>query len=157
MVPLSTRDQGGVMKKLPVQKSTLAILAVLIPLLVLLSMLPALRAACTSDRDLGCRGEHIQFHPRYSASATDRGSIHLQNRSNLRRTCQKTGRPCGRSGQSGAGAWRNGPVDLDERIRAQDAAVKRAKHKLDEAQARQNYAHNTSTALRAVVGSALNQ
>ena len=128
------------MKKLPVQKSTLAILAVLILLLVLFVYV-ALRSGPLAPVTVTLANvENTSISPAlfgigtvearytYKIGPTFAGrvkslDVHVRDR-------VKAGQVLGEMD----------PVDLDERIRAQDAALKRAKAQLDEAQSRQNHA-----------------
>ena len=128
------------MKRLPVQKSTLALLAVLIPLIALffyvalrsgpLAPVPVTLAA-VENRPISPALFGIgTVEARYTykigptvAGRVNRVDVHVGDR-------VKAGQVLG--GMD--------PVDLEERIRAQNAALKRAKAQFDEAQARQRYA-----------------
>lgn len=129
------------MKRFPLEKSTLAILAVLIPLLVLfiyvalrsgpLAPVPVILASVENKSispalfGIGT----VEARYTYKIGPTFAGrvkniDVHVGDRVKARQVLGEMD-----------------PVDLDERIRAQDAALKRAKALLEEAEARQIYAH----------------
>lgn len=128
------------MRSLPMQKRTLTLLAVLVPLLALFiyvalrsgplapvpvvlttvenkSLSPALFGIGTVEARYTCK-----IGPTF-AGRVKRLDVHVGDH-------VKAGQVLGEIG----------PVDLDKRIQAQDAAVKRAKAQLDESQARKDYA-----------------
>lgn len=128
------------MKRFPLEKSTLAILAVLIPLLALfiyvalrsgpLAPVPVVLATVENKSISPALFGIGTVEARYTykigpifAGRVKNIDVHVGDR-------VKVGQVLG--GMD--------PVDLDERIRAQDAALKRAKAQLEESQARQVYA-----------------
>ncbi|MDW7773080.1 MAG: efflux RND transporter periplasmic adaptor subunit [Desulfobulbaceae bacterium] len=128
------------MKRLPLQKSTLAIFAVLIPLLALfiyvalrsgpLAPVPVVLATVESKAVSPALFGIGTVEARYTykigptfAGRVQRLDVHVGDR-------VKAGRVLGEMD----------PVDLDQRIRAQDAARQRAMAQLDEAKARRTYA-----------------
>jgi RND family efflux transporter MFP subunit len=128
------------MKRLPLQKGTLALLAVTIPLLALFIYI-ALRSGPLAPVPVTLATvENKSISPalfgigtvaaRYTykigptfAGRVNRLDVHVGDK-------VKTGQVLGEMD----------PVDLDERIRAQDASLKRAKAQAEEMQARQHYA-----------------
>ncbi len=129
------------MNRFPVEKSTLAILAVLIPLLALfiyvalrsgpLAPVPVVLATVENKSispalfGIGT----VEARYTYKIGPTFAGrvkniDVHVGDRVKARQVLGEMD-----------------PVDLDERIRAQDAALKRAKALSEEAEARQVYAH----------------
>lgn len=128
------------MKRLPIQNRTLALFAVLIPLFVLFVYV-ALRSGPLAPVSviLATVETHsirpalfgigtVEAQYTYKIGPTFAGRV---NRVNV-----NVGDPV-KAGQELGGM---DLVDIDERIRAQDAALKRAKAQLDEAQARRQYA-----------------
>lgn len=128
------------MKRLPIQKRTLALGAVLIPLFVLFVyvalrsgplapvsvILTTVEAHSISPSLFGIGTVEARYT--YKIGPTFAGRV---NRLNVNVGDQV------KAGQELGGM---DPVDLDERIRAQDAALKRAKAQIDDAQARLQYA-----------------
>lgn len=128
------------MKKLPLQKRTLALLAVIIPLLALFVYV-ALRSgplapvpvvlATVADKGLSPALFGIgtvEARYTYKIGPTFAGRVkHVDVH-------------VGEYVKAGQVLGRMDPVDIDERIKAQDAALKRASAQLNEAQARRNYA-----------------
>jgi RND family efflux transporter MFP subunit len=128
------------MKHLPVQKRTLAMFAVLIPLFVLFVYV-ALRSGPLAPVSviLATVETHaitpalfgigtVEARYTYKIGPTVAGRV---NRVNVN---------VGDTVKAGQELGGMDLVDIDERIRAQDAALKRAKAQLDEAQARRKYA-----------------
>ena len=128
------------MKRLRTRKRTLALVAVLIPLFVLFVyialrsgplapvsvVLTTVEARSISPSLFGIGTVEAQYT--YKIGPTFAGRV---NRLNVNVGDQiKAGQELGRMD----------PIDLDERIRAQDAALKRAKAQIDDAQARLHYA-----------------
>ncbi|MGC9329514.1 MAG: biotin/lipoyl-binding protein, partial [Candidatus Hinthialibacter sp.] len=128
------------MKRLPFQKRTLALIVVIVPLLALFvyvafrsgplapvsvvlapvenkSLSPALFGIGT-----------IESHYNYKIGPTNAGRV------------KRLDVDVGDRVKAGQVLGEMDPVDLDERIRAQDAALKRANAQLSEAQARKDYA-----------------
>lgn len=128
------------MKRLPVQKRTLAMLAVLIPLFVLfvyvalrsgpLAPVPVILATVETHAitpalfGIGT----VEARYTYKIGPTFAGRV---NRVNVN---------VGDSVKAGQELGGMDPVDIDERVRAQDAALKGAKAQLDEARALLNFA-----------------
>ncbi|MHB8810020.1 MAG: efflux RND transporter periplasmic adaptor subunit, partial [Desulfobulbaceae bacterium] len=128
------------MKRLPLQKSTLAILAVLIPLLALfiyvalrsgpLAPVPVVLATveskAVSPALFGIGTVEVRYT--YKIGPTFAGRV------------QRLDVHVGEKVKAGQVLGEMDPVDLDQRIRAQDAARQRAKAQLNEAEARRTYA-----------------
>ena len=128
------------MKRLPLQKRTLAIFAVLIPLLVLfiyvalrsgpLAPVPVVLATVESKAvspalfGIGT----VETRYTYKIGPTFAGRV------------QRLDVHVGDQVKAGQVLGEMDPVDLDQRIRAQDAARQRAMAQLDEAEARRTYA-----------------
>lgn len=128
------------MKRFPVEKSTLAILAVLIPLLALFIYV-ALRSGPLAPVPVALATvENKSISPALFGIGT------VESRYTHKIGPTFAGRVGNIDVQVGdrvkAGQVLGGmdPVDLDERIRAQDAALKRAKAQLEESRARQVFA-----------------
>ena len=128
------------MKKLPVQKSTMAILAVLIPLLVLFVYV-ALRSGPLAPVTVTLATvENTSISPALFGIGTVEARYTYKIGPTFAGRVKRLDVHVGVKVKAGQVLGEMDPVDLDERIRAQDAAVKRAKAQLDEAQSRQNYA-----------------
>jgi RND family efflux transporter MFP subunit len=128
------------MKRLPVQKSTLAVLAVLIPLLALFvyvalrsGPLAPIPATVTTVENKSIAPAlfgigNIEARYTYKIGPTFAGRV------------KRVEVQVGDQVKAGQMLGEMDPVDLDDRIRAQDAALKRAKAQLDESLARRDYA-----------------
>jgi len=128
------------MKKLPIRKSTLAILAVLIPLLVLFVYV-ALRSGPLAPVPVTLATvENTSISPALFGIGTVEARYTYKIGPTFAGRVKRLDVHVGDRVKAGQVLGEMDPVDLDERIRAQDAAVKQAKAQLDEAQARQNYA-----------------
>jgi len=128
------------MKKLPVQKSTMAILAVLIPLLVLFVYV-ALRSGPLAPVTVTLATvENTSISPALFGIGTVEARYTYKIGPTFAGRVKRLDVHVGVRVKAGQVLGEMDPVDLDERIRAQDAAVKRAKAQLDEAKSRQNYA-----------------
>lgn len=100
----------------------------------------AIRAARPGRGDGGKRGI-TGYHTGAVRHRHGGGALHLQDRADVCRARQTPGGACRRPGQGRTGARRDGAgVDLDDRVRSQESAFKRAEAALREAEARQAYA-----------------
>ena len=128
------------MKRLPVQKSTLALLAVLIPLIALFFYV-ALRSGPLAPVPVTLAAvENRPISPALFGIGTVEARYTYKIGPTFAGRVKRLDVHVGVRVKAGQVLGEMDPVDLDERIRAQDAAVKRAKAQLDEAKSRQNYA-----------------
>ncbi len=128
------------MKKLPIQKSTLAILAVLIPLLVLFVYV-ALRSGPLAPVTVTLAAvENTSVSPGLFGIGTVEARYTYKIGPTFAGRLKRLVVDVGDRVKAGQVLGEMDPVDLDERIHAQDAALKRAKAQFDEAQSRRKYA-----------------
>lgn len=135
-----TSYQENAMKKLPIQKGTLAILAVLIPLLVLFIYV-ALRSGPLATVPVTLvTVKSTSISPALFGIGTVEARYTFKIGPTFAGRVKTLDVQVGDRVKAGQVLGQMDPVDLDERIGAQDAALKRAKAQIDEAQARQTHA-----------------
>lgn len=128
------------MKRLPVQKSTLAIFAVLIPLLALFSYV-ALRSGPLAPVPVTLAGvENRAVSPALFGIGTVEARYTYKIGPTFAGRVARLDVHVGDLVKTGQVLGEMDPVDLDQRIRAQDAALQRAMAQLNEAEARRTYA-----------------
>lgn len=128
------------MNRLPLQRRTLAVLAVVLPLLVLFVYV-ALRSGPLAPVDVTVAT--VESRP-VTPSLFGVGTVAAQRTYRIGPTVsgrlQRLDVEVGESVKAGQLLGEMDPVDLDERLRAQEAAARRAQASLQEAQARQQHA-----------------
>ena len=128
------------MKRLPVQKSTLALLAVIIPLIVLFVYV-ALRSGPLAPVPVTLATvENRSISPALFGIGTVEARYTYKIGPTFAGRVNRLDVHVGDQVKAGQVLGGMDPVDLDERIHAQNAALNRAEAQLDEAQARQHYA-----------------
>jgi len=128
------------MKRLPVQKSTLAIFAVLIPLLALFSYV-ALRSGPLAPVPVTLAGvENRAVSPALFGIGTVEARYTYKIGPTFAGRVARLDVHVGDRVKAGQVLGKMDPVDLDQRIRAQDAALQRAMAQRNEAEARRTYA-----------------
>lgn len=128
------------MKSLPVQGRTLALMVVLLPLAALFVYV-ALRSGPLAPVPVTVtRVEKRAITPALFGIGTVEARYTYKIGPTFAGRVKRLDMQVGDLVQAGQVLGEMDPVDLDERIRAQDAAIKRAEAQLREAQARQNHA-----------------
>ncbi|MDA3971508.1 MAG: biotin/lipoyl-binding protein, partial [Desulfobulbaceae bacterium] len=128
------------MKSLPIQGRTLALVGVLVPLLALFVYV-ALRSGPLAPVPVTVtKVEKRAITPALFGIGTVEAQYTYKIGPTFAGRVQRLDVQVGDLVQAGQVLGEMDPVDLDERIRAQDAALKRAEAQLREAQARQEYA-----------------
>lgn len=128
------------MKKLPFQKRTLAIMAVLIPLLALFIYV-ALRSGPLAPVSVVLTTvENKRISPALFGIGTIEARYTYKIGPTFAGRVKRLDVHVGERVKAGQVFGEMDPVDLDERIRAQEASLKRANAQLSEAQARKDYA-----------------
>lgn len=128
------------MKKLPFQKRTLAIMAVLIPLLALFIYV-ALRSGSLAPVSVVLTTvENKRISPALFGIGTIEARYTYKIGPTFAGRVKRLDVHVGERVKAGQVFGEMDPVDLDERIRAQEASLKRANAQLSEAQARKDYA-----------------
>lgn len=128
------------MKRFPIQKRTLVILVVLLPLLALFVYV-ALRSGPLAPVPVTVtRVESRSIAPALFGIGTVEARYTYKIGPTFAGRIKRLDVQVGDQVQSGQILGEMDPVDLDQRIRAQDAALKRAEAQLSEARARQTYA-----------------
>ncbi len=129
------------MKRLPLQKRTLALLAVIIPLFALFIYV-ALRSGPLAPVPVSLAAvENKSISPALFGIGTVEARYTYKIGPTFAGRVNRLDVHVGDKVKAGQVLGGMDPVDLDERIRAQDATLKRAKAQAEEAQARQHYAH----------------
>ena len=128
------------MKHLPIQKGTLALLAVIIPLLALFIYV-ALRSGPLAPVPVTLATvENKSISPALFGIGTVEARYTYKIGPTFAGRVNRLDVHVGDQVKVGQVLGGMDPVDLDERIRAQDATLKRSKAQVDEAQSRQHYA-----------------
>jgi len=128
------------MKRFPVKMRTLALLVVILPLLVLFVYV-ALRSGPLAPVPVTMTTvENRSIAPALFGIGTVEARYTYKIGPIFAGRIERLDVQVGDAVQAGQVLGKMDPVDLNERIRAQDAALKRAEAQLDEAQARQVYA-----------------
>jgi RND family efflux transporter MFP subunit len=128
------------MKRLPVQKSTLAVLAVLIPLLALFVYVALRSGPLAPIPATVTTVENKSIAPALFGIGTVEARYTYKIGPTFAGRVKRVEVQVGDQVKAGQMLGEMDPVDLDDRIRAQDAALKRAKAQLDETLARRDYA-----------------
>ncbi len=128
------------MKRLPVKNRTLAILAVLISLLVLFVYVAVRSGPLAPVPVVLATVENKSISPALFGIGTVEARYTYKIGPTFAGRVKRLDVHVGDRVKAGQVLGEMDPVDLEERIRAQDAAVKRAKAQLDETQSHQNYA-----------------
>lgn len=128
------------MKNLPVQKRTLALAAVMIPLLVLFIYV-ALRSGPLAPVPVVLANvENKKLSPALFGIGIVEARYTYKIGPTFAGRVEQVNVQVGDHVKAGQVLGAMDPVDIDKRIQAQTAAIKRAKAQLDEAQVRKNYA-----------------
>lgn len=128
------------MKRFPIQKRTLVILVVLLPLLVLFVYV-ALRSGPLAPVAVTItRVENLSIAPALFGIGTVEARYTYKIGPTFAGRIKRLDVQVGDQVKAGQILGEMDPVDLDQRIRAQDAALKRAEAQLSEARARMTYA-----------------
>lgn len=128
------------MKKFPFQKRTLALIAVLVPLLVLFVYV-ALRSGPLAPVSVVLTTvENKSLSPALFGIGTIEARYTYKIGPTFAGRVKRLDVHVGEHVKAGQELGKMDPVDLDERIRAQDATLKRENAQLSEAQARKDYA-----------------
>jgi RND family efflux transporter MFP subunit len=128
------------MKRLPIQKRTLAVLAVLIPLFVLFVYVALRSGPLAPVSVILTTVETRSITPALFGIGTVEARYTYKIGPTIAGRVNRVNVDVGDSVKAGQELGGMDLVDIDERIRAQDAALKRAKAQLDEARERQNFA-----------------
>lgn len=128
------------MKRPPLQKSTLAILAVLIPLLALFIYVALRSGPLAPVPVVLATVEDKALSPALFGIGTVEARYTYKIGPTFAGRVQRLDIQVGDMVKAGQMFGKMDPVDLDQRIRAQDAARQRAMAQLDEAEARRTYA-----------------
>ncbi|MFN2365650.1 MAG: efflux RND transporter periplasmic adaptor subunit [Desulfurivibrionaceae bacterium] len=133
------------MKGLPLQKSTLAILAVLIPLLALFIYVALRSGPLAPVPVVLATVENKAVSPALFGIGTVEARYTYKIGPTFAGRVKRLNTQVGDRVEAGQVLGEMDPVDLDQRIRAQDAARQRAKAQLAEAEARRTYAQTQAT------------
>ena len=128
------------MKKLPFQKRTLALIAVLFPLLVLFVYVALRSGPLAPVSVVLATVENKSISPKLFGIGTIEARYTYKIGPTFAGRVKRLDVHVGERVKAGQVLGEMDPVDLDERIRAQDATLKRANAQLSEAQARKDYA-----------------
>jgi RND family efflux transporter MFP subunit len=128
------------MKPLPIQKRTLALLLVLLPLLALFVYVALRSGPLAPVPVVVARVENRPIAPALFGIGTVEARYGYKIGPTFAGRVKRLEVEVGDQVRAGQVLGTMDPVDLDERIRAQDAALKRAEAQLSEARARQRYA-----------------
>jgi len=128
------------MKKLPFQKRTLAIITVLVPLLALFVYVALRSGPLAPVSVVLVTVENKRLSPALFGIGTVEARFTYKIGPTFAGRVKRLDVHAGEYVRAGQSLGEMDPVDLDERIRAQDAALKRASAQLNEAQARKDYA-----------------
>lgn len=128
------------MKRLPVQKRTLSLLAVLIPLLALFVYVALRSGPLAPVSVVLATVEEAPVSPALFGIGTVEARYSYKIGPTSAGRVKRLDVDVGDRVRSGQMLGEMDPVDLDDRLRAQEAAFKRAQAQLAEAQARESYA-----------------
>jgi HlyD family secretion protein len=128
------------MKRLPVQKRTLSLLAVLIPLLALFIYVALSSGPLAPVSVVLATVEEASISPALFGIGTVEARYTYKVGPTSAGRVKRLDVHVGDQVRSGQVLGEMDPIDLDDRIRAQEAARKRAQAQLAEAQARESYA-----------------
>ena len=128
------------MKKLPVQKRTLALMAVLVPLIALFIYVALRSGPLAPVPVMMATVENKSISPALFGIGTVEARYTYKIGPTFAGRVKRLDVHVGDYVKAEQVLGEMDPVDLDDRIRAQDAALKRATAQLSEAQARKNYA-----------------
>lgn len=128
------------MKSLPFQKRTLALIAVLVPLLVLFVYVALHSGPLAPVSVVLASVENKSLSPAIFGIGTVEARYTYKIGPTFAGRVKRLDVQVGDRVKAGQVLGEMAPVDLDERTQAQDATIKRAKAQLNEAQARKNYA-----------------
>lgn len=128
------------MKKLPFQKRTLALIAVLFPLLALFVYVALRSGPLAPVSVVLATVENKSISPKLFGIGTIEARYTYKIGPTFAGRVKRLDVHVGERVKAGQVLGEMDPVDLDERIRAQDATLKRAIAQLNEAQARKDYA-----------------
>lgn len=128
------------MKRLPFQKRTLALMAVLVPLLALFVYVALRSGPLARVSVVLVAVENRSLSPALFGIGTVEARYTYKIGPTFAGRVKRLDVHVGERVKAGQVLGEMDPVDLDERIRAQNAALKRAKAHLNEAQARKDYA-----------------
>lgn len=128
------------MKKLPFQKRTLALIAVLFPLLALFVYVALRSGPLAPVSVVLATVENKSISPKLFGIGTIEARYTYKIGPTFAGRVKRLDVHVGERVKAGQVLGEMDPVDLDERIRAQDATLKRANAQLNEAQARKDYA-----------------
>jgi len=128
------------MKRLPFQKRTLALIAVIAPLLALFVYVALRSGPLASVSVVLVTVEDKSISPALFGIGTVEARYTYKIGPTSAGRVKRLDADVGEHVKAGQVLGKMDPVDLDERIRAQDATLKRANAQLNEAQARKDYA-----------------
>jgi RND family efflux transporter MFP subunit len=128
------------MKRLPFQKRTLALIAVIVPLLALFVYVALRSGPLAPVSAVLATVENKSLSPALFGIGTIETRYTYKIGPTFAGRVKRLDVHVGERFKAGQVLGEMDPVDLDERIRAQDATLKRANAQLSEAQARKNYA-----------------
>ncbi len=128
------------MKSLPFQKRTLALIAVLVPLLTLFVYVNLRSGPLAPVSVVLATVENKSISPALFGIGTIEAHYTYKIGPTFPGRVKRLGVDVGERVKAGQVLGEMDPVDLDERIRAQDAALKQANAQLNEEQARKDYA-----------------
>ncbi|HOX15920.1 MAG TPA: efflux RND transporter periplasmic adaptor subunit [Smithellaceae bacterium] len=128
------------MKRLPFQKRTLPLIAVLVPLLALFVYVALRSGPLAPVSVVLATVEHKSISPKLFGVGTIEARYTYKIGPTFAGRVKHLDVHVGERVRAGQALGEMDPVDLDERIRAQDALLKRANAQLSEAQARKDYA-----------------
>lgn len=128
------------MKRLPFQKRTLALIAVLVPLLALFVYVALRSGPLAPVSVVLVTVENRSISPALFGIGTIEARYTYKIGPTFAGRVKRLDVHVGERVKSGQVLGEMDPVDLDERVRAQDASMKRANAQLSEAQARKDYA-----------------
>lgn len=128
------------MKSLPIQKRTLALLAVIVPLLALFIFVALRSGPLAPISVVLAKVENKSISPALFGIGTVEARYTYKIGPTLAGRIKRLDVHVGDKVKAGQVLGKMDPVDLDKRIQAQDAAIQRANAQLRDAQARKNYA-----------------
>lgn len=128
------------MKNLPLQRRTLALIAVIVPLLVLLVYVALRSGPLAPVAVTEARVESRAIHPELFGIGTVEARYAYRIGPTFAGRVKRLDVHVGDGVKAGQVLGEMEPVDLDDRVRAQEAALKRAEAAIREAVARQSFA-----------------